>query len=191
MRAAQDRDVLASQSSLPGWVRVTGAVSLTIIVLDRITKWWIESRLEPGSCERAEDACIDLIGSLRLHFIENPGMAFSRGENIGPLLGVVAFIMSGVLIRLAMTASSPWRQAMFGLIIGGAIGNLIDRIVRADDGFLGGSVVDFIDLQWFPIWNVADAGITCGVLGLLLLGNRGEPDLRQHAVQSQTEELND
>ena len=65
---------------------------------------------------------------------------------------------------------------MFGLIIGGAIGNLIDRVVRSESGFLRGSVVDFVDLQWFPIWNVADAAITCGVIGLLLLGNRGEPE---------------
>lgn len=184
MRAAQDGDVLTSESSVPSRARLTVLVAVTVIILDRITKWWIESRLEPGSCERAEDACIDLIGSLRLHFIENPGMAFSQGESVGPFLGIIALVMSGVLLRLAMQSVSPWRHVMFGLIIGGAIGNLIDRVVRAERGFLTGSVVDFIDLQWFPIWNVADAGITCGVIGLLLWGNRGEPDTSSAAHQT-------
>jgi signal peptidase II len=53
-----------------------------------------------------------------------------------------------------------------GLVAGGALGNLIDRAFRAGDGFLGGGVVDFIDLQWWPVFNLADAAI---VLGALLL----------------------
>ena len=49
-----------------------------------------------------------------------------------------------------------------GLVIGGAIGNVLDRLFRAGDGFLGGAVVDFIDLQWWPVFNVADMAITVG-----------------------------
>jgi signal peptidase II len=57
-----------------------------------------------------------------------------------------------------------------GLLIGGAAGNLIDRLFRGDDGVLRGSVVDFIDLQWFPIFNVADMAINVGA-GLLILNS--------------------
>ena len=63
-----------------------------------------------------------------------------------------------------------------GLVIGGAIGNVSDRLFRAGDGFLGGAVVDFIDLQWWPVFNVADMAVTVGgvilVLGSLLAGPR-------------------
>ena len=52
-------------------------------------------------------------------------------------------------------------------MLGGAAGNLVDRIFREGSGFLGGGVVDFIDLQWWPIFNVADAAVTIG--GLLLV----------------------
>ncbi|MEZ5341234.1 MAG: signal peptidase II [Acidimicrobiales bacterium] len=176
MCATQDGDVLIDLSPRRSWLAVTGPVALLIIIADRLTKWWIESRLEPGPCLRPDD-CIDIIGSLRIHFIENPGMAFSQGENVGQILAVVVIAMTALLIRLAMRTVSPARQALLGLIIGGAIGNLIDRIIRAENGFLSGSVVDFVDLQWFPIWNFADAGVTCGVIGLLLLGGRGEPAL--------------
>jgi signal peptidase II len=55
-----------------------------------------------------------------------------------------------------------------GLILGGALGNLGDRAFRAGEGFLGGAVVDFIDFQWFPIFNVADIGVVGGALLLVL-----------------------
>jgi signal peptidase II len=53
-----------------------------------------------------------------------------------------------------------------GLVLGGALGNLIDRALRGGGGFLGGAVVDFIDFQWWPIFNVADS---CVVIGAILL----------------------
>jgi signal peptidase II len=63
-----------------------------------------------------------------------------------------------------------------GLVIGGAIGNVLDRLLRAGDGFLGGAVVDFIDLQWWPVFNVADMAITVGgvilVVGSVWSGRR-------------------
>ncbi len=69
-----------------------------------------------------------------------------------------------------------------GLVIGGAIGNVADRLFRAGDGFLGGAVIDFIDLQWWPIFNVADMAVTVGgvilVLGSLLAG-RSQPAVDQ------------
>jgi signal peptidase II len=59
-----------------------------------------------------------------------------------------------------------------GLVLGGAIGNLVDRVFRSP-GFLSGAVIDFIDLRWWPVFNLADAAITCGCLLLLFSGLRG------------------
>ena len=59
-------------------------------------------------------------------------------------------------------------HAGLGLVAGGALGNLGDRAFRSGDGFMGGAVVDFVDLQWWPVFNVADMALVCGVVLLLL-----------------------
>ena len=60
-----------------------------------------------------------------------------------------------------------------GMIVGGASGNVADRLLRGDSGFLQGSVVDFIDLQWWPVFNVADIGVVCGAILLSIATFRG------------------
>jgi len=163
----------------PRTARVRGlplalAVALVTIGLDRATKMWAERRLEAGPCRPGGRECIDLVGSLRLHLIYNPGAAFSKGLGIGPLFGVVAAVMAVVLLRLAATSTDRVRVVLFGLIAGGAVGNLIDRVVRAESGFLSGSVIDFIDAQWWPVFNVADAAVVCGVIAFVLRSMRAE-----------------
>jgi signal peptidase II len=93
-------------------------------------------------------------------------MAFSRGQDWGPLIGVVALVIVVVLLLSLRRGSSRLTEVTVGLIIGGAIGNIIDRLFRSP-GWLRGGVVDFIDFQWFPIFNVADMAITIG--GVLLV----------------------
>jgi signal peptidase II len=61
------------------------------------------------------------------------------------------------------------------MIVGGALGNVIDRAVRSDAGFLRGSVIDFIDLQWWPVFNIADVGVVCGAILLVIATFRGSP----------------
>jgi signal peptidase II len=88
-------------------------------------------------------------------------MAFSRAQGIGPLIGIVALM---VVVWLAWTSrmlTSQVTRLAAGLIAGGALGNLCDRIFRGDR-ILHGSVIDFIDFQWFPIFNVADMAIDIG-----------------------------
>ncbi len=63
-----------------------------------------------------------------------------------------------------------------GLVVGGAIGNLIDRAFRTDTGFLKGGVVDFIDLQWWPVFNIADAAIVVGGVMMFWLGLKSSKD---------------
>lgn len=168
----------------PRTARVRGlplalAVALVTIGADRATKVWAERRLVAGPCQPGGRECIDLVGSLRLHLIYNPGAAFSKGLGLGPLFGVVAAVMAVVLLRLAATSTDRVRVVLFGLIAGGAVGNLIDRLVRAESGFLSGSVIDFIDLQWWPVFNVADAAVVCGVIVFVVRSMwadaRGEP----------------
>ncbi len=157
----------------PSTARVRGlplalAVALVTIGADRATKVWAERRLVAGPCRPGGRECIDLVGSLRLHLIYNPGAAFSKGIGIGPLFGVVAAVMAVILLRLAATSTDRVRVVLFGLIAGGAVGNLIDRVVRAESGFLSGSVIDFIDAQWWPVFNVADAAVVCGVIAFVI-----------------------
>ena len=87
---------------------------------------------------------------------------------IAAFLGVAAIVVAFVI--LYMVASVPRRSDVIalGLILGGAVGNLTDRVVRGD-GILDGEVVDWIDWWWIPTFNVADAAIFCGVV-LLLFG---------------------
>ncbi len=147
------------------------AVAILVVAVDQLTKTWAVRTL-------AHRAPIHVIGSLQLALQYNSGSAFSLGRNLGPLIGLVAAV---VVVALAFTgrgARTPTLAAIIGLLVGGAVGNLIDRGFRAGlagkSGFLHGAVVDFIDLQWWPVFNVADASIVVGGVLLALTGLRGE-----------------
>jgi len=73
----------------------------------------------------------------------------------------------GILLWQGRSVGSRLGAVALGMIVGGALGNIIDRAFRGDDGFMSGAVVDFVDLQWWPIFNVADIGIVVG--GVLLV----------------------
>lgn len=133
-------------------------VAVAIVVVDQLTKHWAVNALV--------DRDIDVFWTLRFNLSYNTGMAFSRGENFGPVIGVIAL---GVVVALLLSLKrQPGRltDISVGMIIGGAVGNVIDRLFR-QSGWLRGGVVDFIDFQWFPIFNVADIGVTVG--GALLV----------------------
>ncbi len=138
--------------------RSTLVTAFVVVVLDQLTKWWAVSTLD--------DRDIDVVWTLRFNLSYNTGMAFSRGRDWGPVIGVLAMlIVVGLLMSLRRDANRLTDIAV-GLIVGGAIGNVLDRLFRSP-GWLRGGVVDFIDFQWFPIFNIADMGITIG--GALLV----------------------
>ena len=137
-------------------------VGTAILGLDQLTKWWASGALE--------DRNIDLFWTLRLHLVFNTGAAFSRGEGLGPLLSLLVLVVLVLLVRLGATIEDRVARVAVGAIVGGAIGNLADRAFRAGEGFLGGAVVDFVDLQWWPVFNLADATIV--VAGGLLVWRR-------------------
>lgn len=130
------------------------------MVADQLTKTWALRVLDDGA--------IDLLGSLRLRLVFNTGSAFSIGEGLGPTLGVLAIVVVAVLIRTGRAVEGAAAVGALGLVVGGAVGNLTDRAVRRGDGFLGGAVVDFIDLQWWPVFNLADVAIVVGAVALAL-----------------------
>ena len=138
------------------------AVAALVLIVDQLTKHWAVNRLSDGST-------IDVVGSLRFNLLYNTGAAFSlgSGSGLGPWISVIAI---GVVVMLALghTSRFPLGAAAAGMIAGGAIGNLLDRALRGDDGFLHGAVIDFIDLQWWPVFNIADAGVVVGAALLVL-----------------------
>ena len=130
------------------------AIVTLVVVIDQLTKNWVVSSLS-GRPPR------HVLWTLQLNLSYNSGMAFSTGRGVGPLIGGVAIVVVAGLALSVRTVASPLAVAAAGLIVGGAIGNLADRLFRGR-GWLHGSVIDFLDLQWFPIFNVADAAITVG-----------------------------
>jgi signal peptidase II len=146
--------VSPSVAGTPSRVKRIALLALVIIVLDQLTKSWAVSSL-------ANEPPVSVFWTLQWNLSFNSGMAFSQAQGIGPIIGVLATL---VVIGLALSLRKidhPVALIAGGLIIGGAIGNLVDRLFRGR-GWMHGAVVDFIDFQWFPIFNIADSAITVG-----------------------------
>ncbi len=143
--------------------RIVGIAGV-VVALDQLTKWWaIEALADPPRV-------IDLFWTLRFNLLYNRGTAFSLTDDTGPLVSVIAVVVVVFLLRSGRDQRSSLVLASYGLVAGGTVGNLLDRIFREGDGAFGGGVVDFVDLQWFPVFNLADAALTIGIILLLLAG---------------------
>ena len=150
---------MTDRSRLSGALASWLPVAVIVVVVDQLTKHWAVNELV--------DRDIELFWTLQLNLAFNTGMAFSQGAGLGPIIGVLALVVVvGLVLSLDRQPMGRLGDIAVGLIVGGAIGNVIDRLFRQEGWFRGG-VVDFIDLQWFPIFNVADMGITIG--GALLI----------------------
>jgi signal peptidase II len=141
--------------------RPVALVVAVVIALDQLTKHWAVSELNEGRI-------IDVVWTLRFALGFNSGFAFSQGQGLGPLIGLVAVGAFVWLVRAALKASLRWMSYAYALIAGGAIGNVIDRMFR-EEKWMRGRVVDFIDFQWFPVFNIADTSISIGAV-LLVAG---------------------
>jgi signal peptidase II len=143
------------------------AVAVFVLAADAITKAIVVAHLR-------EDQPVHLIGNvLMLWLTRNPGAAFSVGTGETAVFTVIAF---AVIVYIARTArklfSLGWAIAL-GLLLGGAMGNLSDRIFRAP-GLFRGDVVDWIAVtRYYPIFNLADSAIVCGGILTVLLAMRG------------------
>jgi signal peptidase II len=136
----------------------------SIVVADQLTKHWALNRL-------SGDRTIDLVGSLRFNLAFNKGMAFSQATGAGPVIGALGFVIVIVIVLWLRRSATGVAAVAAGMIVGGAIGNLIDRLFRGE-AWLRGAVVDFIDLQWFPIFNIADSAISVGAVLMILASFR-------------------
>ncbi len=135
-------------------LRLCLAIAIGIVALDVVTKHWALNALT-GEPPR------HVIWTLRWNLTFNSGMAFSKGRDMGPIIGVLALVVAGVVVATVRKQQQRVVAVAAGFVLGGAVGNLIDRIFRGE-GWLRGSVVDFIDFQWFPIFNAADIAVNIG-----------------------------
>ena len=131
-----------------------------VTALDLVTKRYAAIHFVDGDVEV-------IPGVLSFTFHENPGAAFSLFQNAGPVMGVAAIVVTGVVLFMLRIERPTLEIVAFGFILGGALGNLMDRIFRGD-GFLDGKVIDWVNLWFIPTFNVADASVTTAVVLLLI-----------------------
>ena len=121
---------------------------------------------------RTLDHPVDVVGSfVRLEVVRNPGGAFSLFTGMAPFLAVGAIVLALVILRLGSREHDAVLLVALGLVLGGALGNLADRVFR-DPGLLHGAVVDFVDIGAWPTFNLADVGISVGAVLVVLRGWR-------------------
>jgi signal peptidase II len=150
---------LARRRSLP-WVTV--GLALLVLAADQGSKIWAVDALGDG---RRVDVVGDLFG---LRLVRNPGAAFSLATGMTWLFTLVALVVVIVIIRVSrQLGSASWAVAL-GLLLGGALGNLTDRLTR-EPGFFRGHVIDFLVLPHWPVFNVADSCIVTAAALIALL----------------------
>lgn len=142
------------------------AVAGAVTVLDQLTKVWAVAALADGHR-------VEVLGSLlSFRLVRNPGAAFSFATGMTWVFTLVAVVVAVVVVRVSRRlASMPWAITL-GLILGGAVGNLVDRLVR-DPGVARGHVVDFIDYGGQFVGNVADIAIVLAAAAVVVLSLLG------------------
>ena len=148
------------------WLRPASIIVVVSVVLDQITKWWAVERLAPD--------VIDVLPTLEFDLTYNTGMSFSAGEDLGVLIGIGVVAVCGFLVYKILHEQLRTRALLMATILGGALGNLLDRLFRGDGAPLTGPVVDFIDVSWWAVFNIADIFVVCGVIGFGLYEWRRE-----------------
>jgi len=145
-----------------GSYRLASVVGLIVLIVDQLTKNWARDTF-------AGEAPQEVLGAwLRFTYTKNPGAAFSSFTGSGQVIGVIAIGVALFLLYLVGKSRRRIDVAALGLIFGGALGNLADRVFRGE-GFLDGAVVDWIDWWFIPTFNIADASLNVGVALLLLV----------------------
>ena len=140
------------------------AVAAVVVAADQLTKTWALDHLRLGVPRH-------VIGPVNLLLTYNTGAAFGLGHGVTPIVEAAVVLLVVWLVaasRRASRGASGLMTAGLGLLLGGALGNLADRVFRHPRGAPGG-VVDFIQaVSWWPVFNVADAAIVVGVIVLIL-----------------------
>jgi signal peptidase II len=150
----------------PRRIGVLIAIAVTALALDVISKAIVVATLP-------DRPPIELLGGLlTLRVLRNSGAAFNIGTGMTLVFTVIATGVVVAILRYARKLRSlPWAITL-GLLLGGALGNLADRMVRSP-GVFRGHVVDWIELPHWPVFNLADASIVCGGVLAVILASRG------------------
>ncbi|MGN6242696.1 MAG: signal peptidase II [Motilibacteraceae bacterium] len=147
-------------------VAVLVGVAVLVYVIDQVTKVIAAHELA------GREPVVLLGGLLKLTLVRNPGAAFGIAGGATIIFSVVAVVVAVAILRTApRLRSTPWAVAL-GLLLGGAMGNLTDRLVR-DPAPLRGRVVDFLELPHWPVFNGADSAIVCGAVLIAVLAATG------------------
>jgi signal peptidase II len=142
------------------WLR-TGLVAACVVATDQLVKALVTASLERGEQR-------DLVAGVKLVNTRNTGVAFGQLQGGGVIVAIlIAIAVTALVVYVTRNARRRWIWLPAGLLLGGAIGNVIDRLRE-------GAVVDFLKLPHWPAFNVADAAITLGVLVLLVVMERGD-----------------
>lgn len=140
--------------------------AVIVLVIDQLSKAWAVATLEG----RAD---VSVLGELLvLTFVRNPGAAFSLGSGSTLIVSLLALVIVGVLLSKAHHLRSVWWAIAMGGMVGGALGNLIDRGLRTPGG-LRGHVVDFIAIPYWPVFNVADMAVVGSAILMVVLALLG------------------
>jgi signal peptidase II len=159
------------QPTKPGISRTAlvllGVVAVVVLAIDRLSKFLVVDNLTLGEP-------VEIIGQLlQFHYVENPGAAFSLGSGSTWIFAIIASAVAVFIVIFARRIRSVGWAVLFGMLLGGNLGNLTDRLTR-EPGFGRGYVVDFIQVWGFPaIFNVADIAIVSSMGLFIILTLRG------------------
>ncbi len=138
-------------------VALAGLTAVAVLVVDQVVKVAVRGSLQPGE-ER------EVIGSvIQLTYVRNTGVAFGQLSGNGALVALLVAGAIGILLWYFLThLETPWIWLPAGMVVGGALGNVIDRVVE-------GAVTDYVKLPGWPSFNVADVAITGGVILMVVV----------------------
>lgn len=135
-------------------------IAAVLVVADLLTKRYAALNFEGDPLEI-------IPGFFGFTYLENPGGAFGMFQNGGVVIGVAALIIT-IVVLVALGMERPWLETVaLGFVVGGAVGNLVDRFARGE-GIIDGRVIDWIELWIIPTFNIADASVTVAVALILI-----------------------
>lgn len=135
-------------------------IASAVVVADLLTKRYAALNFDGNPVEV-------IPGFFGFTFVENPGGAFGMFQNGGVVIGIAAVIIT-LVVLVVLAAERPMAETVaLGLVVGGAVGNLVDRFARGD-GIIDGAVIDWVELWWIPTFNIADTSVTVAVALLLI-----------------------
>ncbi|MEV0866621.1 signal peptidase II [Brachybacterium paraconglomeratum] len=179
--AGPQRSGARRRLSRPAVLGVVGLLAVVLLVADQVTKNWAVATLPELDPQ-------PFLGEvLKLTLLYNTGAAWGMGAEITPVVTCLQIaIVIGVIVFAVRSVRSPWYALALGLIMGGALGNIHDRLLRAPGPFHG-AVVDFLELPNWPVFNVADMAVVGGAILVIALGLFGLDADPARAAQEQSE----